>query len=63
MAVIGLLKAHSQEIQMCSHFIYGRGSPKWEECTESVFKMKDGSTKYSKETVLFDKDQRELLEA
>lgn len=27
----------------------------------SVLKLRDGSRKYTKETVLFDKDQRELL--
>lgn len=58
-AVIGLLRAHSKEIQMCSLFIYmGGGNGSGQSAVQCAFKL---SSKRTKETVLFDKDQREVL--
>ena len=58
-AVIGPLKApQSGKIQTCSLFIYGLGEIDAGKVQRGVW---GGNTKYTKETVLFDKDQRELL--
>lgn len=55
-AVISPLRAHSKEIQMCSLFIYMGGE--MEAGKVRCFKL---SSKRTKETVLFNKDQRQVL--